>query len=94
VKSELKQERCGLLKIQGPRCEDWKLPGTFLRKLRGIYIIMYINSRVYLQRSQVGLDLKNLIDLGGFSARVERHKNRSKGYEVLQGVFRNRHLLP
>jgi hypothetical protein len=66
MKTELKQERYGLLKIQGPRDEDWKLPGTLLQKPRGIYTIMYINSRVSLQRSLVGLDLKNLIDLGGF----------------------------
>jgi hypothetical protein len=37
-----------------------------LQKDKGIYIIMYRNSRAYLQMSQVGLDLKNLIDLGGF----------------------------
>jgi hypothetical protein len=74
MKTELKQERYGLLKIQGPRGEDWKLPGTLLRKPRGIYTIMYINSRVSLQRSLVGLDLKNLIDLGG-SARLARHRN-------------------
>jgi hypothetical protein len=64
-------------RLKGPCCRDWKLAGTFLRKLRGIYIIMYINSRAYLQRSQVGLDLKNLIDLRGVSARFARHRNRS-----------------
>jgi hypothetical protein len=37
-----------------------------LQNDKGIYKIMYRNSRAYLQRSQVGLDLKNLIDLGGF----------------------------
>jgi hypothetical protein len=32
IKSELKQERYGLLKIQGPRSEDWKLPGLNYEK--------------------------------------------------------------
>jgi hypothetical protein len=64
-------------RLKGPCCRDWKLPGTFLRKLRGIYIIMYINSRAYLQRSQVGLDLKNLIDLGGVSVIFAKHGNKS-----------------
>jgi hypothetical protein len=50
MKSELKQERYGLSKIQGPRGEDWKLPGTLLRKPRGIYIIIYINSRALLAK--------------------------------------------
>jgi hypothetical protein len=46
---------------------------------------MYINSRAYLQRCQVGLDLKNLIDLGG-SARFARHMERSKDYQEGQGA--------
>jgi hypothetical protein len=37
-------------RLKGPCCRDWKLPGTFLRKLRGIYIIMYINSRALLAK--------------------------------------------
>jgi hypothetical protein len=47
-----------------------------LQKDKGIYIIMYRNSRAYLQRSQVGLVLKNLIDLG-VSARFARNRNKS-----------------
>jgi hypothetical protein len=42
---------------------------------------MYINSRAYLQRCQVGLDLKNLIDLGGVTARFARHMERFKDYQ-------------
>jgi hypothetical protein len=89
MKSELKQERYGLLKIQGLRCRDWKLLGIFLRKLRDIYMIMYINSRAYLQRSQAGLDLKNLIDLGGF-CKIARHRTnlmvtgKGKGLDAKQ----------
>jgi hypothetical protein len=30
IKTELKHERCGLLKIQGPRCRDQELPGSLL----------------------------------------------------------------
>jgi hypothetical protein len=66
MKSELKRKRYGLLKIQGPRGEDWKLPGTLLRKPRGIYTIMYINSRVYLQEVQDGFMSERGILLGGF----------------------------
>jgi hypothetical protein len=54
IKTELKHGRYGLLKIQGPRCEDWKLPGVELRKGRGIYIIMYINSGAFLQKAAGG----------------------------------------
>jgi hypothetical protein len=43
IKTELKCARYGENKVG---CRDWKLPGTFLRKHKGIYIIMYINSRV------------------------------------------------
>jgi hypothetical protein len=32
IEMEQKQERYGLLKIQGPRCEDWKLPGLNCKK--------------------------------------------------------------
>jgi hypothetical protein len=80
MKSELKRERYGSLKIWGPRCEDWKLPGTFSAKTQGIYIIMYTNSRTFAQKLQSGpdlgylIDLGYIIDLGGFSARFARHR--------------------
>jgi hypothetical protein len=54
IKTELKRGRYGLLKIQGPRCEDWKLPVVELRKDRGIYIIMYIKSWAFLQKAAEG----------------------------------------
>jgi hypothetical protein len=66
MKSELKQERYGLSKIQGPKGEDWKLPGTLLRKPRGIYIIMHINSGIYLQDLQAGLCVKGGVFTGGY----------------------------
>jgi hypothetical protein len=50
---------------------------------------MYINSGIYLQRSQVGLDLKNLIDLGGF-CKIARHRTnlmvtgKGKGLDAKQ----------
>jgi hypothetical protein len=66
MESELKQERYGLSKIQGPRGEDWKLPGTLLRKPRGIYIIMCIDSRIYLQDLQAGLCVKGGVFIGGY----------------------------
>jgi hypothetical protein len=54
MKSELKQERYGLIKIQGPRCRDQELQGSLLQKGRGTYIIMHRNLRVYLQNCQEG----------------------------------------
>jgi hypothetical protein len=54
MKSELKHKRYDCSKVQGPSCRDWKLPGILLRKGRGIYIIMYINSGIYLQDFQGG----------------------------------------
>jgi hypothetical protein len=54
IKMEQKQERYGLLKIEGPRCKDQELHGGLLRKGRGTYIIMYRNPRVYLQNCQEG----------------------------------------
>jgi hypothetical protein len=89
MKSELKHKRYGLLKILGPSCERLGTSGALQRKPRGICIIMYINSRAYLQRSQVGLDLKNLIDLGGF-CKIARHRTnlmvtgKGKGLDAKQ----------
>jgi hypothetical protein len=65
IKTEQKQERYGSLKIRGPRCEGQELPGFKLRKGRGIYIIMYINSRVILQDIQGGFMCESGIFLGG-----------------------------
>jgi hypothetical protein len=78
IKTELMQRRYGLSKIQGPRGENWKLPGALLRKPRGIYIIMYINSGIYLQRTAGGFMCKKWGFLMGFSGRLTRHRNRSK----------------
>jgi hypothetical protein len=66
IKTDLKQERYGLLKIQGPRCEDQELPGFELRKGRGIYIIMCINPKVILREVQGGFMCERGIFLGGF----------------------------
>jgi hypothetical protein len=66
MKTELKQERYGLSKIQGPRGEDWKLSGTLLRKPRGIYTIMYINLGIYLKDLQAGLCVKGSVFIGGY----------------------------
>jgi hypothetical protein len=66
MKLEIKQEIYGLSKIEGPRGEDWKLPGTLLRKPRGIYTIMYINSRIYLKDLQAGLFVKGGVCTGGY----------------------------
>jgi hypothetical protein len=47
---------------------------------------MYINSRVYLQRSQVGLDLKNLIDLGG-SCKICKTQKKIWEIHLLTGGY-------
>jgi hypothetical protein len=66
IKTELKRSRYGCSKVQGPIGKDQKLPGTKLRETEGIHIIMYMNSGDYLQKYQIGLDLGNLLDPGGF----------------------------
>jgi hypothetical protein len=75
IKTEQKQERYGCSKVQGPSCRDWKLPGALLRKDRSIYIIMYKNPGIYMQKVQGGWNLENLIVSGGLSKDSPRLTN-------------------
>jgi hypothetical protein len=55
-------------------------------KRQGIYIIMYINSGIYLQDLQGGLCVKGE-SFRGFSGRFTRHKNISNSYRKRQGSY-------
>jgi hypothetical protein len=54
-------------------------------KRQGIYIIMYINLGAYLQKYQIGLDLGNPLDPGGF-LEDSQDKRTKQDYRVYQGA--------
>jgi hypothetical protein len=66
IKTELKRERYGLLKIQGPRRRDQELPGSLLWKGRGIYIIMYKTRGFTCKNVGKGLCAGGGVSAGGY----------------------------
>jgi hypothetical protein len=53
-----------------------KLPGTLLRKLRGIYIIMYINQRALLAKGLEWMESGESKRFKGVIGSLTRHKKR------------------
>jgi hypothetical protein len=76
IKTELNVGDMDKSRLKRPCCRDWKLPGTLLRKLRGTYIIMYINSRALLAKGPEWMESGESKRFKGVTGSLARHKKR------------------